>query len=129
MHVPTREEFAEIAARARLAGRQATLKRYEELSAESNPQNFYGGAYLQLSIDGRSKLGQFFSSLAKNPLPNVRVSFWRRKTYSIWIEYYDYNDVKEWSSCLWLAESAVTAARKVFEESLGIKIFIRTFSD
>jgi hypothetical protein len=129
MHVPTREEFAAIAERARLAGREAALKRYEALSSESNPQNFYGGAYLHLSVDGRSNLGKFLGSLAKNPLPHVRVFFYRRYGYNIWIEYYDYNDVKEWSSCLWLAESAARAARQVFEEALGIKIFIRTYSD
>ena len=60
MPMPTREEFAAIAERARLAGRQAALKRYEALSADSNPQNFYGGAYVHLSVDGRSKLGKFF---------------------------------------------------------------------
>jgi len=48
MHVPTREAFAAIAERARLAGRQAALKMYEELSSESDSQNFYGEGSKQM---------------------------------------------------------------------------------
>ena len=76
MPVPTREEFAATAEKARQAGRQSAWKIYEDLRSQGydSPPNLLGGfVYLHFLIDGRSKLARFFRSIEKDPLPNIKV--------------------------------------------------------
>jgi len=94
MPVPTREEFAATAAKARQAGRQSAWKIYEDLRSQGydSPPNLLGGfVYLHFLIDGRSKLARFFRSIEKDPLPNIKVSLGYRGSVYIRITFYDYD--------------------------------------
>lgn len=117
--LPTRKEFLQVIEKAKVAGRDAAVSRYNALAAKCKPSNklldHCGGALLILDVDGRSAFGRFIRGLIQDPIPNVSISKYRYGGYILQIT--DIAPFQEQS----IREAAQEKALEVIRNSFGIK--------
>jgi hypothetical protein len=120
-----RSKFYFIIEEARQHGIEAAKKQYEKLTRNSQPNKMLdhcGGSSIVLIVDGRSKMGEFLSSLIERPMPNLRIDKSQSRKYRLHIKY----NIK---NCQWCSvyEAADDAALKVLKKSLNIKGYVQDY--